>query len=135
MNDGKTTIDVEDIRDMDVETALSEMKSTGNWLNTKTIIENKVKKAKINKVLKAYQRRFVDSTSGEEKWIPYIDIEVQVETEGALKGKVMTFSCNKSNSIKLSELFGKSDQWANKVVRFTVIKLNSGKDTVAIDSD
>jgi hypothetical protein len=124
-----------DIQEIGIEEAIAEAKTTGNWLNTKTIIETKTKKAKVTKVLKAYKRRFVDAESGDEKWIPYLDIEVQVETEGPLKGKPMTFSLNKSNLIKMSDLFGKSDQWIGKMIRFTVVKLNSGKDTVAIDSD
>jgi len=134
MNDEKTT-NVEDIVDMDIEEAIIEARSTGNWLNVKTIIETKTKKAKVVKILKAYKRKFTDAGTGEEKWIPYIDIEVCVETEGPLKGKNVTFSLNKSNTIKMSELFGKSDQWSGKMIRFTVVKLNSGKDTVAIDSD
>jgi hypothetical protein len=47
----------------------------------------------------------------------------------------MTFSLNKANTIKMSDLFGGAKDWPGKLIRFTVVKLNSGKDTVAIDSD
>jgi len=130
------TVGIGDLVEMDASEILKEEtgKATTKYLNTKLIKEKSVKKIEVKKVGKGYKRKFQDVVSGEVVERSFIDLDSVVLTEGELKGKEMVFSLNRTNMLKMQELYGTPDKWLGKILRLTLIKTNKG-DSVAIDSD